>query len=204
MLRDLWFPNGIALGERDDFLVFAETFPLRVWKLWLRGDKAGRLEVLIENLPGAWSILPHFASMPHLRSPRLRLTQTLCPRDLRDAQCQLTCHTGFPDNIAAVNGGASFYIGLVARPSPLVESRLFLNRMVRALMARAPQWVVEMVTKKVAGGIHVSSQGHVLGVIADPTGRVASSTPSGVLLPGKLLFMGNLANDYIAVSRLSR
>ena len=52
VMRDLSFANGVAVDDAGDFLLVAETGGYRVWKLHLQGDKAGKKEVLLENLPG--------------------------------------------------------------------------------------------------------------------------------------------------------
>ena len=48
----LYFANGVALGPDEDYLLFTETTRYRVQRLWLKGDRAGETEVLIDNLPG--------------------------------------------------------------------------------------------------------------------------------------------------------
>lgn len=53
VLKDgLHFPNGVALGPDEDYLLFDETARYQVSRLWLKGQKAGTVERLIENLPG--------------------------------------------------------------------------------------------------------------------------------------------------------
>nr|QHD64718.1 strictosidine synthase-like 10-like protein [Oliveria decumbens] len=52
ILKNLYFPNGVALSKNKDFLIFAETSACRVLRLWLQpSEKAGKLEVFSE-LPG--------------------------------------------------------------------------------------------------------------------------------------------------------
>ena len=46
------YTNGVALSQAEDFLLIAETGRARVWRHWLRGDKAGTREVFLDNLPG--------------------------------------------------------------------------------------------------------------------------------------------------------
>ena len=48
----LHFPNGVALGPDDEYLLLTETAKYRVLKYWLKGDKAGSIETFIDNLPG--------------------------------------------------------------------------------------------------------------------------------------------------------
>jgi len=52
VIRDLYFPNGVALSPDGAFLVVNETWKYRVLRHWLRGPQAGKTEALIENLPG--------------------------------------------------------------------------------------------------------------------------------------------------------
>jgi sugar lactone lactonase YvrE len=52
VLRDLHFPNGVALGPDDAYLLLNEQASYRVLRYWLKGDKMGQVEPLIENLPG--------------------------------------------------------------------------------------------------------------------------------------------------------
>lgn len=52
VMRGLHFANGVALGPDAEYLVVNETAAYRVWRHWLKGEKAGTSEVLIDNLPG--------------------------------------------------------------------------------------------------------------------------------------------------------
>jgi sugar lactone lactonase YvrE len=52
LLQDLQFANGVALAPDESFVVVAETGAYRLTRLWLSGPRAGRREVLVDNLPG--------------------------------------------------------------------------------------------------------------------------------------------------------
>lgn len=52
LMRGLHFANGVAVGPNAEYLLVNETAEYRVWRHWLKGEKAGTSEVLIENLPG--------------------------------------------------------------------------------------------------------------------------------------------------------
>lgn len=53
VLKDgLFFANGIALGPDDEFVLINETFAYRTQRYWLKGDKAGQMEVFADNFPG--------------------------------------------------------------------------------------------------------------------------------------------------------
>lgn len=46
ILKNLTYPNGIAMSRNRDFLLFAETTKTRILKLWLQPSaKAGKVEV---------------------------------------------------------------------------------------------------------------------------------------------------------------
>ena len=52
LLKDLYFANGVALSQNEDFVLVNETYRYRITRYWLKGDKAGQHEVFIDNLPG--------------------------------------------------------------------------------------------------------------------------------------------------------
>jgi sugar lactone lactonase YvrE len=52
LLSGLQFANGVALAADESFVAVAETGAYRVSRLWLSGPRAGRHDVLIDNLPG--------------------------------------------------------------------------------------------------------------------------------------------------------
>jgi sugar lactone lactonase YvrE len=79
----LWFANGVALSHEESFVVVAETGRYRLTRVWLTGDRAGRREVLVDNLPG----FPDNVSgngrgvfWVAIASPRDRLADALLPR----------------------------------------------------------------------------------------------------------------------------
>ncbi|KAK7244456.1 hypothetical protein RIF29_39278 [Crotalaria pallida] len=51
ILRDLAFPNGVALSKDGSFLLVAETTTCRILRLWLHGPNAGQVDTFAE-LPG--------------------------------------------------------------------------------------------------------------------------------------------------------
>jgi sugar lactone lactonase YvrE len=52
LLRDLYFANGVALSQREDFVLINETYRYRIVRYWLKGPRAGTHEIFIDNLPG--------------------------------------------------------------------------------------------------------------------------------------------------------
>ncbi len=52
LLDGLNFANGVAVSADKQFLLVSETGSYRVLKHWLAGERRGKTEVLLENLPG--------------------------------------------------------------------------------------------------------------------------------------------------------
>ncbi len=51
-LGGLAFANGVALAPDESFVCVAETARRTVVRLWLRGERAGTRDLLVEDLPG--------------------------------------------------------------------------------------------------------------------------------------------------------
>ncbi|HEX5373982.1 MAG TPA: SMP-30/gluconolactonase/LRE family protein [Aquabacterium sp.] len=52
LMSGLHVANGVALGPDERYVLVSETLSYRVWRYWLKGEKAGQKEVFIDNLPG--------------------------------------------------------------------------------------------------------------------------------------------------------
>ena len=52
ILRNLLFANGICVAHDNRSVLFAETWGCRVSRYWLEGPKAGKIEIVIADLPG--------------------------------------------------------------------------------------------------------------------------------------------------------
>lgn len=59
IMDGLTFANGIAVEKNGKFVLVAETGSYRILKYWLKSEKAGTSEVLIDNLPGFPDNLNH-------------------------------------------------------------------------------------------------------------------------------------------------
>ncbi|XP_028796652.1 protein STRICTOSIDINE SYNTHASE-LIKE 4-like [Neltuma alba] len=51
-LDNLTFANGVALSKDEDYLLVCETWKHSCLRHWLKGEKKGKTETFIENLPG--------------------------------------------------------------------------------------------------------------------------------------------------------
>lgn len=75
LLEGLQFANGLALSADESFLVVAETGARRLTRYWLTGEKAGRSEPFVENLPGmpdnVWRAAPDGPVWVSLAGPRV-------------------------------------------------------------------------------------------------------------------------------------
>jgi len=52
LIPEMYFANGVALSQNEDFVLVNETYRYRVLRYWLKGDKAGQHDVFVDNLPG--------------------------------------------------------------------------------------------------------------------------------------------------------
>ena len=52
VMDNLVFANGVAVSPDQSFLLVNETGRYRIHRVWLSGDKQGKSEIFIENLPG--------------------------------------------------------------------------------------------------------------------------------------------------------
>lgn len=52
LLDGMVFANGVALSGDGDYVLVAETGSYRINRVWLTGDRAGRSDVFVDNLPG--------------------------------------------------------------------------------------------------------------------------------------------------------
>lgn len=52
LLEDLYFANGVALSQNQDFVLINETYRYRIIRYWLKGPRAGTQEIFMDNLPG--------------------------------------------------------------------------------------------------------------------------------------------------------
>ena len=52
IMDGLSFANGVTADPAGEFILVNETSEYRVWKYWLRGERIGQAEVIVDNLPG--------------------------------------------------------------------------------------------------------------------------------------------------------
>lgn len=75
VMGGLYFANGVAVSPEGDFVLVVETTKYRVQKIWLRGEKKGQSEIIIDNLPGFPDGISsngkgvYWIAMPSLRKP---------------------------------------------------------------------------------------------------------------------------------------
>jgi sugar lactone lactonase YvrE len=52
LLDDLYFANGVALSQDESFVLINETYRYRIRRYGLTGEKAGKSDVFMDNVPG--------------------------------------------------------------------------------------------------------------------------------------------------------
>ena len=100
LLDSLYFANGVAIAPDNSFVLVNETYMYRIHKYWLKGEKAGTSEIIIDNLPGFpdnissngeglyWvalftsrnDFIEKTSDKPFLRKMALRLPESLQPQ----------------------------------------------------------------------------------------------------------------------------
>src|SRR5580700_5226230 len=79
VIRDLKFPNGICIAGDGQSILFAETFGCSIKRYWFDGPNTGKLETVIDNLPGYPDNINlasdgnYWLAMVGMRSPALDL-----------------------------------------------------------------------------------------------------------------------------------
>ena len=78
-LRGLKFPNGICIASDGQSILFAETFGCSIKRYWFDGPKTGKVETVMDNLPGYPDNINlasdgnYWLAMVGMRSPALDL-----------------------------------------------------------------------------------------------------------------------------------
>lgn len=52
LLDGLYFANGVALSQNEDFVLVNETYRYRIRRYWLTGEQAGSDDIFMDRLPG--------------------------------------------------------------------------------------------------------------------------------------------------------
>lgn len=79
VIRNLLFPNGVCFANNKESILFAETWGCTVKRYWIDGPNKGKIEIVMENLPGYpdninWaSDGNYWMSLLGMRSPALDL-----------------------------------------------------------------------------------------------------------------------------------
>ena len=83
VLSKRMFPNGICMTGDGESLLFAETWAGRINRFWFQGPRKGRVEPVIENLPGFPDNIRHtsdgnyWVAMLGMRTPALDIAMKM-------------------------------------------------------------------------------------------------------------------------------
>jgi sugar lactone lactonase YvrE len=154
LLRGLVFANGVALAHDGRSVLVNETGGYRTLRYWLAGEKAGRAEPFLENLPGFpdnigrglegryWVALitprskelDALASWPAIRAMVMRIPGALQPRPVPNA------------NVFAVDDTGKIVASLQSTRAPLAYTgvtetaeHLFLGSIDATALQRLPR-----------------------------------------------------------------
>ncbi len=105
--------------------LFAETWACRISRYWFDGPKAGKVEVVIDNLP----VIPTISTAPPMAATGWRWSACAAPRSISRSKCRTSanaCRAGFRDRTGCFRTstpGAFSNSPKRARSSPRFGSR---------------------------------------------------------------------------------
>jgi len=154
LLSGLFFANGVAVSHDGRSVLVNETSAYRTTRYWLAGDKAGRAEPFLENLPGFpdnigrglegryWVALikprskelDSLASSPAIRAAALRIPEALQPRPAPHANVFAVDDTGKIVTSLQSTRAAFGYTGVTETPE-----YLFLGSIDATVLQRLPR-----------------------------------------------------------------
>jgi len=187
------FANGIAVDKDEKFVVIAETFQAQVRKYHLVGERKGKLDVLVNELPG----LPDGADCSHENGKCYVVIPSGRFSGFISSSC--FCVKIFPQN------QNSFFFFIQAKPSILNLVYAFpptIDRILRGLAMAVPKSLSPK-PKKYGCVVEISPESNkILRILQDPKGDDIAHLYGVTVYDGKLYF-GSLVNDYIGVYDLS-
>lgn len=83
VLRNRIFPNGVCMTGDGQSLLFAETWASRICRYWFAGPKQGKVETVVESLPGYPDNIRrasdgnYWVAMLGMRTPTMDLAMTM-------------------------------------------------------------------------------------------------------------------------------
>lgn len=175
LARNLWFSNGISIDKDEQFIIFAETFAMRLLKLYLNGPQQGTIEVLVDSydmtgypdgVDCAWKGL----------SGKLKKTQ------------QHKCFTVLPSAVVPIAKILNYI------PYPI-------DMIVRTLLMALPRSIAPKV-KPYGGILEVDYETKEMQYIQDPDATDIGML-TGVTVWNDKLYLGSLQNDFIGVYDLN-
>mmetsp|Transcript_706 Transcript_706/g.2002 ORF Transcript_706/g.2002 Transcript_706/m.2002 type:complete len:456 (-) Transcript_706:293-1660(-) len=204
LARNLLFANGIAVDEQETYILFAETFSLRLAKYHLAGDKKGSLEYVVDGPPAPgckFSVImqcDEFGVVPCSHAPPY-----LCLFALSFA---CTDYDGVDCAWTSKGNDNEYCYGI--HPSTVVPAHKVLNaiphpldQILRSMLMLLPSWLAPAMQPYTAISVVDASRNEFVELLQDPTGKdVAGMT--GVTVRDNKLYLGSLRNDYIGVYEL--
>ena len=120
LLTGLNFANGVATDANSEFVLVVESGSYRILKYWLKGDRAGKSEVVIDNLPGAPDNIVRGRDgrfWVGLVTPRIQLLDMLSDKPLIRAMIMrlpdsIQPHIVVHSHVFAMNGNGEVLISL--------------------------------------------------------------------------------------------
>ncbi len=167
-LANLRFPNGIALGPDDAYLLINETLGYRTLRYWIEGPRAGTTEVFVAAYPGFPDDIRFNGRdlfWVALASERLAIVDWLQPHTLTKRLIAKAFGWCFPDTDARWMGSGAFVMGVDLE-----------GRVVHNLQDAGRRYVTSTGVLEHEGFLYLGS------VAMDAVGRVAAPSPRAARL----------------------
>jgi sugar lactone lactonase YvrE len=171
-VADLRFPNGIALGPGDEYVLVNEMLAYRTLRHWITGPKAGLTEIFVESYPG----LPDDIRFNDagifwvsLVSERLAVVDWVQPHPWLKRLIANAIGWAVPDSDSRLLGGPAFVIGVDLAGNVVHSLRDASNRYIASTSA------LEHDGRLFIGSISMNS----IGVAPLPSTRAGSSPRVG-------------------------
>ena len=114
-VRKLIFPNGVCTARDGQSVLFAESWACRISRLWISGPKAGKVEIVVDRLPGYPDNInrasdgTYWCAIMGMRSPALdvalrmpafrrRMSRRIAPDQWLYPNLNIGCVIRFDDN----------------------------------------------------------------------------------------------------------
>jgi sugar lactone lactonase YvrE len=198
LLRDLWFGNSVTVDQEETYLLFTESFSLRIGKYYLQGPKEGTVEYLVNGHPTpGCKFIESTVNTRHLHA-RLTFKTFSYDHDLD--------FDGVDCSWKGVKSNSSYCYSIIISYIVPAQKLLWklphpLDAIAKTILLMLPKSLIPK-TKPYGGILAVDPEktgsDSVVKLFQDPRGKdIAHLT--GVTVHNNKLYLGSLVNNFVGV-----